>query len=104
MSKDKLGKKRVCPTTGKKFYDLNKDPVVSPYTGEILNEINIEDLEKEKTEVSTLETEVNESEVESTDENIKEIKSDYKTLKSLLSTKQKVSEAIAKEIFSTKNS
>jgi hypothetical protein len=38
------------------------------------------------------------------DENIKEIKSDYKTLKSLLSTKQKVSEAIAKEIFSIKNS
>ena len=73
MSKDKLGKKRVCPTTGKKFYDLNKDPVVSPYTGEILNEINIEDLEKEKTEVSTLETEVNESEVDSSNENIKEI-------------------------------
>ena len=37
-------------------------------------------------------------------ENVKEIKSDYKTLKSLLSTKQKVSEAIAKEIFSIKNS
>ena len=73
MSKDKLGKKRVCPTTGKKFYDLNKDPVVSPYTGEILNEINIEDLEKEKTEVSTLEAEVNESEVQNTDENIKEV-------------------------------
>ena len=38
------------------------------------------------------------------DENVKEIKSDYKTLKSLLSTKQKVSEAIAKEISSIKNS
>jgi lipid-A-disaccharide synthase len=38
------------------------------------------------------------------DENVKEIKSDYKALKSLLSTKQKVSEAIAKEIFSIKNS
>ena len=73
MSKDKLGKKRVCPTTGKKFYDLNKDPAVSPYTGEILNEISIEDIEKEKRKISTLETEVNESEVESTDENIKEI-------------------------------
>ncbi|MBN44144.1 MAG: TIGR02300 family protein [Rhodobiaceae bacterium] len=73
MSKDKLGKKRVCPTTGKKFYDLNKDPVVSPYTGEILSEMNIEDLEKEKIEVSTLEAEVNENEVEGTDEDIKEI-------------------------------
>ena len=28
--------KRVCPTTGKRFYDLNKDPIVSPYTGEIV--------------------------------------------------------------------
>ena len=64
MSKDKLGKKRVCPTTGKKFYDLNKDPVVSPYTGEILKDINIEEIEKEKTESPTLETQVNESELE----------------------------------------
>ena len=73
MSKDKLGKKRVCPTTGKKFYDLNKDPVISPYTGEILSEINIEDLEKEKIEVSSPETKASQNEVESTDENIKEI-------------------------------
>jgi uncharacterized protein (TIGR02300 family) len=28
-----LGAKRICPETGKKFYDLNKDPIVSPYTG-----------------------------------------------------------------------
>lgn len=34
MAKPELGTKRVCPTTGRKFYDLNKDPVVSPYTGE----------------------------------------------------------------------
>ncbi|MEO0637839.1 MAG: TIGR02300 family protein [Pseudomonadota bacterium] len=27
------GTKRVCPETGKKFYDLGKDPIVSPYTG-----------------------------------------------------------------------
>lgn len=33
VAKDKLGTKRVCPDTGRKFYDLNKDPVVSPYTG-----------------------------------------------------------------------
>jgi uncharacterized protein (TIGR02300 family) len=33
VSKPDLGAKRVCPETGKKFYDLNKDPVVSPYTG-----------------------------------------------------------------------
>ncbi|QTL03326.1 TIGR02300 family protein [Aquabacter sp. L1I39] len=34
MAKPELGTKRVCPITGRKFYDLNKDPVVSPYTGE----------------------------------------------------------------------
>ncbi|MBB4955040.1 uncharacterized protein (TIGR02300 family) [Agrobacterium vitis] len=32
MAKAELGTKRTCPDTGKKFYDLNKDPVVSPYT------------------------------------------------------------------------
>lgn len=34
MAKPDLGTKRVCPETGRKFYDLNKDPVVSPYTGQ----------------------------------------------------------------------
>ena len=33
MAKDVRGTKREDPETGKKFYDLNKDPVVSPYTG-----------------------------------------------------------------------
>ena len=36
MTKSEFGTKRVCPTTGKKFYDLNKNPVISPYTGEIV--------------------------------------------------------------------
>ena len=36
MAKSDLGTKRICPTTGKKFYDLNKTPVVSPYTGEVV--------------------------------------------------------------------
>ena len=36
MPKEEWGTKRVCPTTGKRFYDLNKDPIVSPYTGEIV--------------------------------------------------------------------
>jgi uncharacterized protein (TIGR02300 family) len=34
LAKPELGTKRVCPTTGRKFYDLNKDPVISPYSGE----------------------------------------------------------------------
>jgi uncharacterized protein (TIGR02300 family) len=36
MPKEEWGTKRVCPTTGKRFYDLNADPIVSPYTGEIV--------------------------------------------------------------------
>ena len=36
MAKPELGTKRVCPVTGKKFYDLNKNPVISPYTGQVV--------------------------------------------------------------------
>ena len=36
MPKEEWGTKRLCPTTGKRFYDLNKTPIVSPYTGEIV--------------------------------------------------------------------
>ncbi len=34
MPKEEWGTKRLCPTTGKRFYDLNTDPIISPYTGE----------------------------------------------------------------------
>ena len=61
MEKDKLGKKWICPTTGKKFYDLNKEPVKSPYTGELIEIIKTEDLEKEKKEEIILETKDNET-------------------------------------------
>jgi uncharacterized protein (TIGR02300 family) len=37
MPKEEWGTKRVCPTTGKRFYDLNRSPVISPYTGEIVD-------------------------------------------------------------------
>jgi uncharacterized protein (TIGR02300 family) len=33
VAKPELGTKRIDPETGRKFYDLNKDPIVSPYTG-----------------------------------------------------------------------
>jgi uncharacterized protein (TIGR02300 family) len=36
VAKAELGTKRVCPDTGRKFYDLNKDPVISPYTGKVV--------------------------------------------------------------------
>lgn len=32
MAEEAWGVKRVCPETGKRFYDLNNDPIVSPYT------------------------------------------------------------------------
>lgn len=37
MPKEEWGVKRICPATGKRFYDLNKNPIVSPYTGEVVN-------------------------------------------------------------------
>lgn len=37
MPKLEWGTKRTCPTTGKRFYDLNKSPIVSPYTGEVVD-------------------------------------------------------------------
>ena len=40
MPKEEWGVKRVCPTTGKRFYDLNRNPIVSPYTGE---EVKLDD-------------------------------------------------------------
>ncbi|GAD55018.1 MAG: hypothetical protein ACJASC_000279 [Limimaricola cinnabarinus] len=36
MPKEEWGTKRICPTTGKRFYDLNANPIVSPYTGQVV--------------------------------------------------------------------
>ncbi|MCC6864150.1 MAG: TIGR02300 family protein [Rhodobacteraceae bacterium] len=37
MPKEEWGTKRICPTTGKRFYDLNRTPITSPYTGEVVD-------------------------------------------------------------------
>lgn len=37
MPNPEWGIKRSCPTTGKRFYDLNRSPIVSPYTGEVVD-------------------------------------------------------------------
>ncbi len=37
MPKEEWGVKRVCTTTGKRFYDLNANPAISPYTGEVVS-------------------------------------------------------------------
>ncbi|SHG90479.1 TIGR02300 family protein [Cognatiyoonia sediminum] len=39
MPKEEWGTKRLCPETGKRFYDLNADPIISPYTG---NEVAVD--------------------------------------------------------------
>lgn len=36
MPKEEWGTKRLCPTTGKRFYDMNRSPIVSPYTGDMV--------------------------------------------------------------------
>ena len=36
MPKEEWGTKRLCPTTGKRFYDMNRNPIVSPYTGDVV--------------------------------------------------------------------
>ncbi len=51
MPKEEWGVKRICPTTGKRFYDLNRNPVVSPYTGEVV------DLETGKSRMITADAE-----------------------------------------------
>ena len=83
LEKEKLGKKWICPTTGKKFYDLNKEPVKSPYTGELLEIIKTEDLEKEKKEEIILETKDNETSQFSESDEVKDsdnIESDVEIL------------------------
>lgn len=49
MAKPELGTKRICPETGRKFYDLNKVPVISPYTGKV---VAVETLSRTRPEVA----------------------------------------------------
>ena len=49
MAKEEWGTKRTCPDTGKRFYDLNSIPVISPYTGK---EITIGKSVSEKTKTT----------------------------------------------------
>ncbi|MCK0095104.1 TIGR02300 family protein [Yoonia sp. F2084L] len=51
MPKEEWGTKRLCPETGKRFYDLNATPIISPYTG---NEVTV-DTSKTRTMVADAE-------------------------------------------------
>ncbi|OQM76442.1 TIGR02300 family protein [Manganibacter manganicus] len=64
MAKSDLGTKRIDPETGRKFYDLNKDPIVSPYTGKSYPLSYFEDSKSAREE----EEEVDEKEIDSEDE------------------------------------
>jgi uncharacterized protein (TIGR02300 family) len=61
VAKSELGTKRIDPETGKKFYDLNKDPIVSPYTGKsyplsyFVSSVDTR-VEEEETETEELDT------------------------------------------------
>ncbi|MEO0544424.1 MAG: TIGR02300 family protein [Pseudomonadota bacterium] len=57
MAKPELGTKRVCPETGRKFYDLNKEPIVSPYTGKSYPLSFFDDSKSEVIETKATETE-----------------------------------------------
>lgn len=79
MAKAELGTKRTCPDTGKKFYDLNRDPVVSPYTNKswplsYFEETSVAAImekaaEEEVAEVDTESTEVELVSLEDADDN-----------------------------------
>ena len=65
MAKAEWGLKRTCPDTGKRFYDLNKAPIVSPYTGKDLSqEIITENTKKQDKDLKK----AKEPKVESSDE------------------------------------
>ncbi len=51
MPNEEWGTKRLCPETGKRFYDLNKTPIISPYSG---NEVAV-DTSKTRTMVADAE-------------------------------------------------
>ena len=65
MAKSQLGTKRIDPETGRKFYDLNKDPIVSPYTGKTYPRSYFE---SGNDKVVEEEAEVEEKEVDAEDE------------------------------------
>ncbi|MEM6464039.1 MAG: TIGR02300 family protein [Pseudomonadota bacterium] len=69
MPKPELGTKRVCPETGRKFYDLNRDPIVSPYSGQTYPVTFFDGGEPEPEEKPKVEaeTESTEAETESAD-------------------------------------
>ena len=65
MAKAEWGTKRTCPETGKRFYDLNKAPIISPYTGKEIDQNNTLNSEKKRSKNSQ---KIKETNVETPDE------------------------------------
>lgn len=81
VAKSELGTKRIDPETGKKFYDLNKDPIVSPYTGKSYPLSYFESsvdtrVEEEETEAEELDTALDAPEFVSLEDADEETKGD----------------------------
>lgn len=75
MAKPELGTKRVCPETGRKFYDLQKDPIVSPYTGKnyplsFFEDAKVEAVKAKAKPAAEEEVETDETEEVETDETV----------------------------------
>ncbi|MBX3570237.1 MAG: TIGR02300 family protein [Rhizobiaceae bacterium] len=64
MAKTELGTKRIDPETGRKFYDLGKDPIVSPYTGKSYPLSYFETAVATKSKISNADDDENEVETE----------------------------------------
>ncbi len=81
MAKPELGTKRVDPETGRKFYDLNKDPIVSPYTGKTylrsyFDDGKVAELEEEEVEAKEVDSEEDGAELVSLEDADDEAKGD----------------------------
>ena len=81
MAKTELGSKRIDPETGRKFYDLNKDPIVSPYTGKTyprtyFDSTSIKPVDDEEVEEREVDAEEETPDVVSLEEADEEVKGD----------------------------
>jgi len=81
MAKPELGTKRVDPETGRKFYDLNKEPIVSPYTGKTyprsyFDDGKVAELEEEEVEAKEVDSEEDGAELVSLEDADDEAKGD----------------------------
>ena len=64
MAKPELGEKRVCPSCGAKYYDLNRDPILCPKCGATFEIVVATDKAKPEKETETKEATADEEELD----------------------------------------